>query len=200
MLTEGIKGHLVLVMAPMGSGKGTLITYAESVFPQIKQLTSCTTREMRPGEKEGVNYHFISRVKFQSKIEQGEFIEWAEFSGNLYGTLKSDISECLMKSQVVVNEIDVQGVIQLQGIVPRDNYTIIYIDAGNWETLKARALARAPISEEQLTLRHQRYLEEETFKHLADFIIQNNDDQFEEAKMKMHTIMEDIIKKVETNS
>ncbi len=193
----GIKGHLVLIMAPTGSGKGTLISYIQGIFPYIARLTSCTTREMRPGEENGVDYHFISRQEFENKIERGEFIEWAEFSSNLYGTRKSDIEKCLKNGQVVINEIDVQGVIQLQSLVPREHYTVVYIDAGDWETLKARALTRAPISEEQLELRHKRYLEEDEFKHLADFIIQNNDGQLEEAKAALHTIIENIITKVE---
>jgi|CXWL01.1.fsa_nt_gi guanylate kinase len=184
-------------MAPTGSGKGTLISYIQSVFPQIARLTSCTTREIRPGEKNGVDYHFITRAEFQSKIGQGEFIEWAEFSGNLYGTLKSDIEMCLKDGQVVINEIDVQGVIQLQGLVPREHYTVVYIDAGDWEVLKARALARAPISEAQLELRHKRYLEEDKFKHRADVLIKNNDGQFEEAKGALHAIIEEIITKIE---
>lgn len=197
MITSGINGHLVLIMAPTGSGKGTLISYIQSVFPHVAMLTSCTTREMRPGEKNGVDYHFITRAEFQSKIGQEEFIEWAEFSGNLYGTLKSDIEMCLKDGQVVINEIDVQGVIQLQSLVPREHYTVVYIDAGDWEALQARALARAPISEEQLALRHKRYLEEDKFKHRADVLIKNKDGQFEEAKVALRAIFEEIITKVE---
>ena len=192
-----ISGHLVLIMAPMASGKGSLISYVLGAFPHIVRLTSCTTREIRPGEREGVDYYFISRAEFERRIEHGEFIEWAEFSGNLYGTLASSITTSLNEGRVVINEIDVQGVLQLQSLVPRDQYTIIYIDAGDWEVSKKRALARAPMSKEHLELRYKRYLEEEKFKPRADFIIQNNDGQFEEAKEALHTIIDDIFTKVE---
>lgn len=195
-----LKGHLVLVMAPMASGKGSLITYVQSVFPQVTRITSCTTRPMRPGETDGVDYCFISRSEFQRKIKQEEFIEWAEFSNNLYGTLKSDLINRLQKGEIVINEIDLQGVLQLRELVPREQYTIIYVDAGDWETLTARALARAPISEEHLALRHKRYEEESAFKNNADFIIQNNDGQFEDAKAKICAVIEGIVKKIFSKS
>ncbi len=191
-----MKGHLVIITAPMASGKGRLIKYAEETFSEITRLTSCTTRSIRPGEREGFDYHFITRPQFKEKVKNGEFIEWAEFSDNLYGTLKSELFGRLQKGEIVINEIDIQGVLQLQKIVPKENCTIIYIDAGNWETLKARALLRAPISEEHLALRYERYLEESAFKNKADFIIQNNDGQFEEAKENMYRIIEGVIKKV----
>jgi len=193
-----IRGHLVLIMAPMASGKGSLISYVQSEFPQITRLTSCTTRSARPGEVDGVEYFFISREVFERKIENGEFIEWAEFSGNLYGTLHTELMGRLEKGEVVINEIDLQGVIQLMRLIPRDRYTLIYIDAGGWETLKARALARAPISEEHLELRKVRYEEEDAFKSRADFVIQNGDGELEEAKLKLHTIIEHIIYKAST--
>jgi len=195
-----LKGHLVLVTAPMASGKGTLIACMQKEFPQVTRITSCTTREIRPGERENVDYHFISRAEFQDKIEKGEFIEWAEFSGNLYGTLFSDLNTHLMNGDVVINEIDIQGVLQLQAIVPKSHCTVVYIDAGNWETLKARALARAPMGEKDLELRYERFLEEEAFKERADFVVQNNDGQFIEASDTFCEIIERIINKVESDT
>ena len=191
-----MKGHLILVTAPMASGKGRLIAYVLSVFPQVTRLTSCTTRSIRPGEREDIDYHFIPRSEFEDKIKNGNFIEWAEFSDNLYGTLKSELSTRLKRGEIVINEIDIQGVLQLQKIVPKEQCTVVYVDAGNWETLKARALARAPISPEHLALRYERYLEETAFKNQADFIIENNDGQFEEAKANIHAVIEGIISKV----
>lgn len=195
-----IKGHLVLIMAPMASGKGSLITAVQQDFPQVVRIISCTTRAIRPAEVEGVDYRFLSRSQFENQINAGDFIEWAEFSGNLYGTLRSDLDRSLQNGEVVINEIDIQGVLQLQEIVPKQHCTVIYIDAGDWETLTARARARAPITEADLARRYERFIKEDAFKSNADFIIQNNDGQFEEAKQKLHVIMEGIVKKVESSS
>jgi len=192
-MERSLRGHLILVMAPMASGKGRLIAYAISKFPEIKRIVSCTTRAKRPGESEGKDYFFISRKEFEQKIQSGEFMEWAEFSGNLYGTLKSELVTHLELGDVVINEIDLHGVQNLISLIPRENLTVIYIDAGDWETLKARALSRAPMSEEELALRYTHYLEEIAYKHNADFIIENNDTQLEEAKEKIESIVSAII-------
>jgi guanylate kinase len=192
-MLQNIKGHLVLIMAPTGSGKGMLIAHAQKLFPQIVTTVSCTTREKRPAEQEGVDYYYISREAFTTKIENGAFIEWAEFSGNLYGTLKSELIERLEKGQIVICEIELQGVLQLMNIIPKENRTLVYIDAGDWETLKARAQARAPISEEHLALRYERYLHEKAAQAYADKVIINQDGKIDDAKTQMVAIIESIV-------
>lgn len=192
------KGHLILITAPMASGKGSLIAYVESVFPQVTKLVSCTTRAKRPQEQEGVDYYFVTPESFQEKIDQDAFIEWVEFSGNRYGTLRSELTHRLEKGEVVINEIDIQGVMKLADLIPQDQQTTIYIDAGNWETLKARALNRAPMTEEELELRYERYVEEVAFKPKANFIIHNDDGEFEEARINMRSIVEGIIARAHT--
>tara|TARA_B100002051_G_scaffold276805_1_gene328530 strand:- start:1357 stop:1908 length:552 start_codon:yes stop_codon:yes gene_type:complete len=163
-------------MAPMGSGKGTIIKHALQKFPTAHLTVSCTSRAMRPGEENGKHYHFVSREEFDQKILNDDFLEWAEFAGNKYGTLKSEIIPRLKECEVVIVEIELQGVEQLLEILPRDHMTITYIEAGGWEVLKERAIARAPISEEDLTARHERYLIEKQSKPMADVIINNSED------------------------
>ncbi len=85
------KGHVIIVMAPTGSGKGTIIRAALAQFPAIHETVSCTTRAMRPGEVDGREYHFISSAEFDEKVARDEFLEWAHFGLNRYGTLKSEI-------------------------------------------------------------------------------------------------------------
>jgi guanylate kinase len=177
----------------MASGKGVLMSHVVECFPEVKKIVSCTTREKRPGEVEGVDYFFISRQEFERKTQAGEFIEWAEFSANLYGTLKSELLAHMEAGHIVINEIDLHGVRSLSSLLPKESRTVIYIDAGDWETLKARALSRAPMSEKELLLRHVHYLEETVYKHNADFIIQNNDNQLEDAKKEISTIVSTII-------
>lgn len=171
-----ICGHIVIVMAPMGSGKGTLVRQTLTEFPELKQTVSCTSRAMRPGEVDGVHYHFISRQEFEQKVEAGEFLEWAEFAGNKYGTLKSEILPRLLEGKVVIVEIELQGVEQLLALLPREHITITYIEAGEWEILRKRAEARASMTEDELTKRHERYLIERGAKSTADVIVDNRGD------------------------
>ncbi len=192
-MLRDVKGHLILIMAPMGSGKGVLISHIIQQYPQIQRLVSCTTRTKRPGEIEGKDYFFISREEFERRTLAGDFMEWAEFSGNFYGTLKSELLKHLECGNVVINEIDLHGVRSLRTLIPKESCTVVYIDAGDWETLKARALSRAPMSDEELSLRHIHYLEETSYKDQADFIVYNNDNELEAAKEALHTIVENII-------
>jgi guanylate kinase len=192
--TSKIKGHVVVVMAPMGSGKGTLIKSALEKYDHLSLTISCTSRHIRPGEVDGKHYHFVTKEEFQNKIENEDFLEWAEFAGNYYGTLKSEIVPKLLNCEVVVLEIEVQGVEQLLNLIPRDHMTITYIEAGGWERLKARAKARAPITDEELEARHQRYLIEKEAKPLADVIIDNTKD-IETARTEFHQVIADADKK-----
>ncbi len=171
-----IRGHAVIVMAPMGSGKGTIVSHALAQYPQLQETVSCTSRAMRPGEVDGEHYHFVTREVFDHKIAAGEFLEWATFAGNKYGTLKSEILPRLRERAVVIVEIELQGVEQLLQLLPREHLTIVYIEAGGWEVLKGRAQARAPMSEAELQARYERYLIEEQAKPLADVIIDNTGD------------------------
>lgn len=188
-----ITGHVVIVLAPMGSGKGTLIRHVQSLYPRIYTTVSCTTRQMRPGETQGKEYHFISSEEFDKKIQNAEFLEWAHFGLNRYGTLKSEIIPRLEKGEVVIAEIELQGVEQLQKILPREHLTTVYIDAGGWDTLKARAIARAPISDEELAKRYERYLIEITFKDAADVVIDNSQGM-EKAKQQFADLFKNLYK------
>ncbi|MFW6210426.1 MAG: guanylate kinase [Patescibacteria group bacterium] len=173
MDTAEIRGHVVVVMAPMGSGKGTLIRQAKRTYPDLTETVSCTSREKRPREIDGVDYHFLTPQEFSDRIAAGDFLEWAEFAGNKYGTLKSEILPRLGECQVVLLEIELQGVEQLLTLLPREHLTIVYIEAGGWEVLQQRALSRAPMSEAELQQRYQRFLHEQQAKPLADVIIDN---------------------------
>lgn len=187
-----VSGHLILLMGPTGSGKGTLVNHVKGQFPALQFAVSCTTREKRPTETDGVEYFFISDKSFQEKIENNEFLEWAEFSGNKYGTLKSEIIDRLNSGQVVLNEIELQGIQQLLPIINEKNRTLIYVEAGSWNELRARAIARAPITEEALNLRYERFLEEEKMKPYANVIIHNTEGRLEESKKDFEKIVKNI--------
>ena len=184
------------MMAPSGSGKGTLTRHVQGTFPELVHTVSCTTREARPHEVDGVQYYFLSREVFEHKIAQGDFIEWAEYSGNLYGTLHAELTNRLVRGDIVLCEIEIQGVLQLIQRIPKEHRTIIYIDAGDSNTLKARALKRAPMSEEEIKLRYCRYQEEVAHKDIADYIVYNHEGCLEKAKQDMEEIVEKIITQV----
>lgn len=174
--TNKIRGHVVVVMAPMGSGKGTIVQHALQKFPDLQQTVSCTSRAPRPMEVDGKHYHFVTMEEFEKKVAAGDFLEWAEFAGNKYGTLKSEIVPKLVDCGVVIVEIELQGVEQLLELIPREHLTIVYIDAGGWEILRSRAEARATMSEEELSARYERFLIEKQAMPLADVIINNSAD------------------------
>lgn len=185
------------MMGPTGSGKGSLVRHIKEKFPDVKCAVSCTTREKRPHETHGVEYYFVSKEEFKQKIEHEEFLEWAEFSGNYYGTLKSEIVERLENNQVILNEIELQGVQQLLPLLDDSQRTVVYLEAGQWDVLEARAKARAPISEEHLALRHERYLEEIKMKPYADVVIDNTNGQLEQANRTIETLVQKIFDNID---
>ncbi len=170
------------VVAPTGSGKDTLITYAKSVFPDIVLSVSCTTRAPRSGEEPGKDYIFLTREDFEKRIANGEFLEWAEYGGNYYGTPKAEIERHLAEGALIMGDIEVQGVRLIRDLLPPSEFGTIYIDAGSWDVLAARALLRAPMSASELEKRKARYEDESTFKREATYVVQNPQDKLEDAK------------------
>ncbi len=168
-----MKGRLILVVGQTGSGKGTLLNHVRGVLPDLVFPVSCTTRAMRPGEVAGKNYYFISDEEFKERIARDEFLEWVHTDGKRYGTLKSEILEALERGKSVVREMDVKGVVKVRQFLPPEMIRTIYINAGSWDELRVRILARAPLSGEELESRRRRFEEELHFEHEADFIVQN---------------------------
>lgn len=195
---DEIKGHLVLLMAPSGSGKKTLLDGLGELTEQIYFAKTYTSRARRSGSDENPKYEFISREDFEKLIAQDGLIEWANFSGNLYGTAKVEILDALRKPQVVFKEMELQGVQQIMKLVPDDKLTIIYIDAGEWSDLRERITARAPISEDELELRRQRYEEEVTFKDQAEIIIANHNGMAEAAQTNFKMVIAGIVNTLNT--
>lgn len=167
-------GTLILVSGPSGSGKGTLIANLKKTHPSLTYPVSATTRAPRPGEVAGQNYYFLSSAEFDQKIADGAFLEWAEFGGNRYGTLVSEILPALEAGKTVVREVEIQGVESILLKLPRKNVTLIFIGVTDWEVLKARIIQRAPISEVELSLRKERFIEEMHFMKNADVVVSND--------------------------
>ncbi len=175
------RGKLIIVVGPTGSGKGTLVQHALETFPNLVFPVSATTRAPRPTEVDGVNYHFLTETEFKRRIEAGELLEWAQYGGNYYGTLVSEVMPALEEGKSVMLEIEVQGARQVLDLFPEDAVGI-FIDAGSWEELEERVRARAPITDAELEKRRKRYDDELTFKEQASFVIKNPNGKLEEAK------------------
>jgi guanylate kinase len=108
------KGILYIISAPSGAGKSTLCRELLDIFPELRHSVSSTTRIPRPGEVEGRDYHFVSREEFLRMIDAGEFAEWAEVHGNLYGTSLKTLQNCLEDGIDLLLDIDCQGAAQLK--------------------------------------------------------------------------------------
>ena len=146
-----MKGNLYIVAGCSGVGKGTLLKLFLEKNPQIKLSVSCTTRKPREGEINGKNYFFISVEEFKKNIENNEFLEWAEFSGNYYGTQKQYIENKLNMGLDVILEIEVQGAKQVKEKMPEA--TSIFIMPPSLEALEVRLRGRHTESEEAIQRR-----------------------------------------------
>jgi guanylate kinase len=111
-------GNLIIVSAPSGAGKTTLAGGALERDHLLRQSISFTSRAPRPGEKDGAHYHFVSRAEFDAMIERGDFLEWAEVHGNLYGTSRRLVEEMRAAGFDVILTIDVQGAAQARRLFP----------------------------------------------------------------------------------
>ena len=146
-----MQGRLFIVAGCSGVGKGTLLKLFREKNPQIKLSISATTRQPRQGEQDGVNYFFISKEEFQESVKNNEFLEWAEFSGNFYGTKKSFVEKTLAKGQNLILEIEVQGAKQVKEKMPEA--ISIFIMPPSLEELEERLRGRKTESEEAIQKR-----------------------------------------------
>ena len=190
-----LSGTLVLVIGPSGSGKGSIMQHVHDTFPNLVYPVSCTSRSMRPGEIDGVNYHYISREAFEEKVRNNEFLEWTEYGGNLYGTLTKSVTGPMQSGKVVVHEIEIQGALAFLEKLPREKLVIVFIDAGDWNVLQKRILKRCEMNETELALRKERYEEEVKFSdQYADVVIENKDGKLEEARKTMEEVIRGLLK------
>jgi guanylate kinase len=151
MSSDGCRGLLFIVSAPSGTGKTTLVERLVQVLPNLRMSRSYTSRAARAGERNGVDYNFISREEFQRRIYAAEFLEWADVFGNYYGTSFADVERITDAGQDVVLVIDVQGARQVKarGV----DHTAIFVMPPSFEVLEQRLRGRSKDSEEQMQRR-----------------------------------------------
>ncbi|WP_456480486.1 guanylate kinase [Nautilia sp.] len=183
---NGKSGSILVVSGPSGSGKTSLArVVCEELGDKAYFSISSTTRPVREGEKEGVDYFFLTKEEFIKDIEEGYFLEWAEVHGNFYGTSKRQIDAALKKGQIVFLDIDVQGYELVKKSYP-DITTGIFVTTPNQKVLKERLLKRGTETEESLKVRMFNALREMQKIDEYDYLLINDD--FDEAKEFLRSV------------
>ena len=163
----------IILSAPSGGGKTTIARELLRRRSDIGYSVSCTTRTPRPGERDGEDYHFLTRDEFSRRRSAGEFAESADVHGNLYGTLRSEISKVLTSGRHVIMDIDVQGARQLREAFPASVTVFVLPPSG--EVLLGRLRARKTESPEQLVARLHSALQELAAVEEYEYVIVNDD-------------------------
>ncbi len=163
----------VVISAPSGAGKTTLINRLLSADDRFVFSISTTTRPKRAGETDGGSYYFVAESEFQELIKRDAFIEWARVHGNYYGTTKKEIDRICRAGKIPIFDVDVQGARTLQGKL--DNAVYLFIVPPSREVLESRLRNRKTDSEEQIQIRMRNALREMKEYDLYDYIIVNDD-------------------------
>lgn len=142
---------LIVVSGPSGVGKSTVVAAALQADPSVWLSVSATTRVPREGEVEGVSYFFVSAPRFAEMIEAGEFLEWAEFAGNRYGTPRGPVQERRAAGIPVILEIELQGARQVRQSDP--SARLVFLAPPSWEVLESRLTGRGTESSESMSAR-----------------------------------------------
>ncbi len=165
------KGILIVVSAPAGCGKDTILEQALSRNDNLFYSVSATSRSMRPGETDGVSYHFRTREQFESMIENGELLEYTEYCGNYYGTPRKAVEDMLAAGKDVILKIEVEGAGNIRKMFP--DCTMIFILPPSFAELDRRLHKRGTEDEETIQRRLRTAKEELTYARNYDFLVVN---------------------------
>ena len=178
-------GNLLVVSAPSGAGKSSLVKALMELDADVRASISHTTRAPRGQELDGREYHFVDAQRFNDMVARNEFIEWAHVHGNQYGTSRQAVQDLLQAGQDVMLEIDYQGALQVKEIFPQA--TLIFILPPSWEELRARLQRRGEDSSETIEQRLHNAQTEMLHAKKFDFVIIN--EIFERALFDLKTIV-----------
>lgn len=178
-------GNLFVVAAPSGAGKHTILRKVLEKDPDIEYSISATTRAPREGEIDGTHYFFIDRTDFEQRVARGEFVEWAEVHGNLYGTLRTELAQRLDSGKDIVLELDVQGMRNLVALYP--DAATVFIMAPSIEILAQRLRKRGANTDEDTAVRLKNARDEIAARHAFQYIIIN--DELDKAVADMEAII-----------
>jgi guanylate kinase len=186
-----IKGKIIVVSAPSGAGKTTIVKNILSEIPRLSFSISATTRKKRENETDGVEYFFITEEEFKKRIEENGFVEWEKFYDYYYGTPKDFIEEKINSGVSVLFEVDVKGALNIKKIYP--DAILIYIYPPSFEVLVERLKKRATEDETDLKKRIERAKMELSLKDKFDYLVENKN--LNTAISEVKNIIEKLISK-----
>ncbi|MEE0968386.1 MAG: guanylate kinase, partial [Clostridia bacterium] len=170
MISEGL---LIVISGPAGSGKGTVIKSLMEKDSSFVYSVSATTRAPRPGELNGVNYHFISREEFESRLSKSGMLEYTEYCGNYYGTPRKEAEEVLRGGKNLILEIEVEGAGNVKKLYPEA--VLVMLLPPSFASQEARLRGRGTETEEKILARLDRTRREIPMFDKYDYIVYNND-------------------------
>ncbi len=177
--------RIVVITGPSGVGKGTLIRLLREQVPELGLSVSATTRAARPGEEEGVAYHFLTDAEFDRLVGEGAFVEHAEYAGRKYGTLRSELERRTSGGEPVVLEIEVQGARQIRDAIP--GALLVFIAPPSHEALRERLVGRGTDAADVIE-RRLRVAEEELGAR-AEFAHEVVNDRLEDAVRELVSVV-----------
>lgn len=165
-------GRIFVISGPSGVGKGTVVGQVLKNADNIYLSVSATTRKIREGEKEGINYFFKTKKEFQEMISSDQFLEWAEFAGDFYGSPKFNINNYLSCGKDVILEIEIQGAKQIREKCP--DSILIFLAPPSFEALEERLIKRQTESVEKVKIRLKKAKEEMNETKLFRYLVVND--------------------------
>jgi guanylate kinase len=183
----GSRPLLVVLSGPSGVGKDAVLARMRKLGRPFHYVVTATTRPKRAGEKNGVDYHFLSRKEFQQMIDKHQFLEWANVYGNYYGVPKDEITSALSKGVDVIVKVDVQGAATIKGILPQAVF--IFLIPPSVEELEKRLRKRHSESSTDLTLRLERAKGEIKSLPFFDYVITSRQNKLDEVVSQIDAVV-----------
>ena len=180
------KGLIIVISGPAGSGKGTVNSHLLATGEYVYSV-SATTRAPRPGEVDGVNYHFITEDDFKNRIETAEMLEYTYYSGNYYGTPKKEALEVIESGRNLLLEIEVEGAMNIKKVYPEA--VLIMLLPPSFKVQEARLRGRGTETEDKILARLQRTREEVVLLPNYDYVVYNEDGRDVECAKEIEAIV-----------
>ncbi len=174
---KGTNPLLIVISGPSGVGKDTVLAKMKQSRHLLHYVVTATTRPQRPGEKNGLDYHFVSKDQFRRMIDTGQLLEWANVYDNLYGVPKRQVQQALAQGLDVVVKVDVQGAATIKNILPQAVF--IFLTPPSLDELERRLKERKTESSEELKLRMETTRGEMDSLPLFDYVVVNHQDRLD---------------------